>query len=109
MGSTLNDVFLYSEVLLVPLDLDQDQITGIVSSLPRSLYPNKAPAQVQHQNALYKGTFDAYRQISRSEGYRGLYRGFWISAFQVFHVPANLPLVKLILAGGVWGGLRVYL
>jgi len=38
--------------------------------------------QVQHQNALYKGTF-AYRQISRTEGYRGLYRGFWISAFQV--------------------------
>jgi len=39
--------------------------------------------QVQHQNALYKGTFDAYRQISRTEGYKGLYRGFWISAFQV--------------------------
>lgn len=26
---------------------------------------------------------DAYRQISRSEGYRGLYRGFWIANFQV--------------------------
>jgi len=39
--------------------------------------------QVQHQNALYKGTYDAYKQISKTEGYRGLYRGFWISAFQV--------------------------
>jgi len=39
--------------------------------------------QVQHQNAIYKGTYDAYKQISKTEGYRGLYRGFWISAFQV--------------------------
>jgi solute carrier family 25 protein 44 len=39
--------------------------------------------QVQHQNAVYSGTLDAYRQISRTEGYRGLYRGFWISCFQV--------------------------
>lgn len=39
--------------------------------------------QVQHQTAIYSGTLDAYRQISRTEGYRGLYRGFWISAFQV--------------------------
>lgn len=39
--------------------------------------------QVQHKNAIYKGTYDAYRQISSTEGFRGLYRGFWISAFQV--------------------------
>jgi len=39
--------------------------------------------QVQHQNAVYKGTIDAYRQISKSEGIRGLYRGFWIANFQV--------------------------
>lgn len=39
--------------------------------------------QVQHQNAIYKGTYDAYKQIYGNEGFRGLYRGFWISAFQV--------------------------
>lgn len=39
--------------------------------------------QVQHKNAVYKGTYDAFRQISSTEGFRGLYRGFWISAFQV--------------------------
>jgi len=39
--------------------------------------------QVQHKNAIYKGTYDAYRQILKNEGVQGLYRGFWISAFQV--------------------------
>lgn len=39
--------------------------------------------QVQHQNAVYKGTMDAYRKISTTEGHRALYRGFWISSFQV--------------------------
>jgi len=39
--------------------------------------------QVQHKNAMYSGTFDAYKKISQTEGIRGLYRGFWISCFQV--------------------------
>jgi len=39
--------------------------------------------QVQHQNAVYKGTYDAFRKILSSEGPKGLYRGFWISCFQV--------------------------
>merc|ERR1719369_518860 len=39
--------------------------------------------QVQQHNAVYKGIIDAYRQILKTEGFRGLYRGFWISAFQM--------------------------
>lgn len=39
--------------------------------------------QVQYRNDVYKGTWDAFGKIVKSEGYRGLYRGFWVSAFQV--------------------------
>jgi len=39
--------------------------------------------QVQHHNAVYSGTFDAFRKIIKHEGVKGLYRGFWISCFQV--------------------------
>lgn len=39
--------------------------------------------QVQQHNDLYTGTFDAFRKIVRNEGYSGLYKGFFVSAFQV--------------------------
>ena len=39
---------------------------------------------------MYKGTFDAYKQISRTEGVKGLYKGFWISCFQVYTVSNSI-------------------
>lgn len=32
---------------------------------------------------MYTGTFDAFYKISVTEGVGGLYKGFWISAFQL--------------------------
>ena len=39
--------------------------------------------QVQTGNTVYSGTYDAGRKIFHSEGFKGLYRGFFVSAFQV--------------------------
>ena len=39
--------------------------------------------QVQTGNSVYSGTYDAGRKIFHSEGFKGLYRGFFVSAFQV--------------------------
>jgi hypothetical protein len=51
--------------------------------------------QVQHKNALYKGTFDAFHKILKYEGVKGLYRGFWISCFQVSlpKIDSNRPFL----------------
>lgn len=50
------------------------------------LYPFtviKTRLQIQRQNALYKGTFDAFIKILKYEGICGLYRGFWINTIQI--------------------------
>ncbi|XP_040564494.1 solute carrier family 25 member 44 [Lepeophtheirus salmonis] len=39
--------------------------------------------QVQVHKHHYTGTYDAFKKILRHEGPRGLYSGFWISAFQM--------------------------
>lgn len=43
----------------------------------------KTQLQVQFKNDVYKGMFDCGFKIYRSEGMPGLYRGFWISSFQI--------------------------
>ena len=39
--------------------------------------------QVQRGNDVYSGTYDAFRKILKNEGAKGLYRGFFVSVFQV--------------------------
>ncbi|KAG5674114.1 hypothetical protein PVAND_004099 [Polypedilum vanderplanki] len=43
----------------------------------------KTQLQVQFKNDVYKGMFDCGTKIYKAEGLRGLYRGFWISSFQI--------------------------
>jgi solute carrier family 25, member 44 len=43
----------------------------------------KTQLQVQFKNDVYKGLIDCGCKIYQSEGVRGLYRGFWVSSFQL--------------------------
>lgn len=43
----------------------------------------KTQLQVQFKNDVYKGMIDCGSKIYTAEGVRGLYRGFWISSFQI--------------------------
>ncbi|CAG2174684.1 unnamed protein product, partial [Oppiella nova] len=50
------------------------------------LYPLtviKTRLQVQRHGQMYRGTFDAFRSIIKTEGFSGLYKGFWINSVQV--------------------------
>ncbi|CAG9790592.1 unnamed protein product [Diatraea saccharalis] len=51
-----------------------------------ALYPLtlvKTQIQVQRKKEAYSGVVDAITKIYRSEGVSGLYRGFWLSSFQI--------------------------
>ncbi|XP_026325661.1 solute carrier family 25 member 44 [Hyposmocoma kahamanoa] len=51
-----------------------------------ALYPLtlvKTQIQVQRKKEAYKGVTDAISKIYRHEGFSGLYRGFWLSSFQI--------------------------
>lgn len=39
--------------------------------------------QVQKGTTVYNGMFDAFRKIYAAEGPSGLYKGFWVSSFQI--------------------------
>lgn len=43
----------------------------------------KTQLQVQFKNDIYTGMLDCGSKIYRNEGVPGLYRGFWISSFQI--------------------------
>lgn len=50
------------------------------------LYPLtviKTRLQLQRHDQMYKGLIDAWSKIYRYEGASGLYRGFWVSTFQI--------------------------
>lgn len=44
----------------------------------------KTRLQVQHRNTMYSGALDAFKKILRTEGFCGLYKGFWINSMQAF-------------------------
>ncbi len=67
------------------------------------LYPFsliKTRIQVQKHKAQYRGTFDAFMKIRRAEGFRGLYKGFWVS---------NLLVVPQMAYISTYEGMRMFL
>nr|CAG4635553.1 EOG090X08ST [Artemia franciscana] len=50
------------------------------------LYPFtviKTRLQIQKGSEIYKGTFDAFRKITKYEGTKGFYKGFWVNSFTI--------------------------
>lgn len=67
------------------------------------LYPFslvKTRLQLQRHHSVYKSLFDAIRTIVRTEGFNGLYRGFWVT---------NLMMVSQVSYIGTYEGVRNYL
>ncbi|XP_008409417.1 solute carrier family 25 member 44a [Poecilia reticulata] len=52
--------------------------------------------QVQKGKAMYSGTFDAFCKILRTEGVRGLYRGFMINTFTLVSGQAYITTYELV-------------
>ena len=61
------------------------------------LYPTdviKTRLQVQRTNVLYNGTFDALFKTLKSEGLKGLYKGFLVSQLSVLACIFTLQAMK---------------
>ncbi|KAF6719066.1 Solute carrier family 25 member 44 [Oryzias melastigma] len=52
--------------------------------------------QVQRGKSLYSGTFDAFFKILRTEGVRGLYRGFMVNTFTLISGQAYITTYELV-------------
>ncbi|XP_056135067.1 solute carrier family 25 member 44-like [Lampris incognitus] len=52
--------------------------------------------QVQKGKSLYSGTFDAFFKILRTEGIRGLYRGFMVNTFTLISGQAYITTYELV-------------
>ncbi|KAI7814829.1 solute carrier family 25 member 44b [Triplophysa rosa] len=52
--------------------------------------------QVQKGKSLYTGTYDAFCKILRSEGLRGLYRGFMVNTFTLISGQAYITTYELV-------------
>ena len=59
-------------------------VTGTL--IRTTLYPLglvKTRLQVQNKKTFYNGTWDAFKKITRVEGMRGLYRGYWVNSLLI--------------------------
>lgn len=68
-------------------------------SIRATVYPAtliRTRLQVQKGKSLYNGTFDAFFKILRSEGVRGLYRGFMVNTFTLISGQAYITTYELI-------------
>uniref|UniRef100_A0A914UMF0 Solute carrier family 25 member 44 n=2 Tax=Plectus sambesii TaxID=2011161 RepID=A0A914UMF0_9BILA len=70
------------------LDLIKFYPTAMFSSwsIRCLLYPMsviKSRLQLQKQNSVYRGTTHAITDMVKTEGFRGLYRGFWVTLPQI--------------------------
>lgn len=68
-------------------------------SIRATVYPAtliRTRLQVQKGKSLYSGTFDAFFKILRSEGVRGLYRGFMVNTFTLISGQAYITTYELI-------------
>ncbi|KAJ8417052.1 hypothetical protein AAFF_G00282790 [Aldrovandia affinis] len=52
--------------------------------------------QVQRGKSLYSGTFDAFFKILRTEGVRGLYRGFMVNTFTLISGQGYITTYELV-------------
>ncbi|PWA24501.1 hypothetical protein CCH79_00011755 [Gambusia affinis] len=69
-------------------------LTTRVTVYPASLIRTRL--QVQKGKAVYSGTFDAFCKILRTEGVRGLYRGFMINTFTLVSGQAYITTYELV-------------